>query len=389
MALNYTDYLYKLNTWDECAPITGAPGEWGARILNFIEGGRYKFLKYLIKGSEAVLLRAWDEDKQKEVLVKIGLPKITDKSSQNPVFYRKKKDLWVKAKDLFLIKFGKKGKGFARETANSLRFSFGLDNQSKAHGYLVSGGHTKYGYIPEVYSIGRAPKVYGVIEFIPGVNLIEYIPGLDDELEKIELFYNMLKLLYHSCHQYAIVHSDLKPDNWLVINKSPVLLDFGISKDLNRTTKLTRMGDGLGSELYASKTQRRAAYLRGFKDDLYTILLTFWCIWNSGEPTGEQIYAEDDEKIFPPSIFPFSLREIYKKGIALEYDDVTLLINDVEEVLNERKNIVHKCLMKKRLETLENKVFEKAKVVGIDDIEIRLKKIETALSLFFGGFENV
>ena len=389
MAPNYTDYLYKLNAWDDCSPISGAPPEWGSKILNFIEGGRYKYLKYLIKGSEAVLIRAWDEDKQKEVLVKIGLPKITDKSSENPVFYRKKKDLWVKAKDLFLVKFGKKSKGFARETANSLRFSFGLDNQSKAHNYLVSGGYSKYGYIPEVYSIGRAPKVYGVMEYMPGLNLIEYMTGLGDELKKIELFYNMLKLLYHSCHQHAMIHSDLKPDNWLIVNESPVLLDFGISKDLKRTTKLTRLGDGLGSELYASKTQRRAAYLRGFKDDLYTILLTFWCIWNGGEPTGEQIYAEDDEKIFPPSVFPFALRTVYQKGIELGYDDVTLLINDIEEILHDRQKVIDKSIIEKRLEALENRGFDATANSDIKSIEARLERIETSLSLFFRGFENV
>ncbi len=109
---------------------------------------------------------------------------------------------------------------------------------------LLDGGSTP----------GGAP--YLVMEYIEGVPLDEWCmhEGLD---ERLRIFVSICKTLQFA-HQQLIVHCDLKPSNVLVRKDgTPVLLDFGIARAVDRADGASA---GMSSHLtprYASPEQTR------------------------------------------------------------------------------------------------------------------------------------
>ncbi len=72
-------------------------------------------------------------------------------------------------------------------------------------------------------------------------------------------------------HENSIVHRDIKPDN-IMFRKdgTAVLLDFGIAKHMDSTTKITRTGTSVGTPQYMSPEQCNAEDIDG-RSDIYSL----------------------------------------------------------------------------------------------------------------------
>jgi len=97
---------------------------------------------------------------------------------------------------------------------------------------------------------------YLVLEYVQGARVDEYCrqAGLDTRA-RIELFLELLSAVAHA-HRNLIVHRDIKPANVLVTTAGAVkLLDFGISKLVDRDALLTRSDHAMLTPEYASPEQ--------------------------------------------------------------------------------------------------------------------------------------
>ncbi len=109
--------------------------------------------------------------------------------------------------------------------------------------------------IVKVYSMGELPSgsPYYAMEYLP-------YPALDDILlregdlsaERTISYLRQMASAFDHFHPTGVVHRDLKPANIIIAeNERLVLVDFGLARDINRTT-LTKTGAMIGTPLYLS-----------------------------------------------------------------------------------------------------------------------------------------
>jgi serine/threonine protein kinase len=93
-------------------------------------------------------------------------------------------------------------------------------------------------------------------------------------------------------HRKGIVHRDIKPANILFCNDgTPILTDFGIAKQLEQDTRLTRDGAAMGSPDYLSPEQAECKPLDG-RTDIYGLGIVFYEMLTGRKPYQGGSYIE-------------------------------------------------------------------------------------------------
>ena len=142
--------------------------------------------------------------------------------------------------------------------------------------------------------------------YVKGRSLLEEIADAGGSLPIARVRYVSRQIAagLAALHEHNIVHRDLKPANVLVGDDDVVrLLDFGVSRFLDRTT-ITSRGDLMGSPAYASPEQ-----IRGDADlatDLWAVGIVMYELLAGrrpfdGDDLGALIDAIRDEQPEPPS----------------------------------------------------------------------------------------
>lgn len=186
---------------DDRHPTEGNPPMEGRRL------GRYRLLDLLGEGGMGVVFRAVDEDLGREVAIKM------------------------------------------LKTAQS----YGAGQLERFHREAKNTARLRHPGIATLYEIGRdGDVVYLSLELIAGK---PFDPRAGELPSRVALLEKVARAVQYA-HEQGVLHRDLKPGNVLVDRDgAPHLLDFGLSRDLDQESELTRSGAFFGTPSYASPEQ--------------------------------------------------------------------------------------------------------------------------------------
>ncbi|WP_372367548.1 protein kinase [Candidatus Uabimicrobium sp. HlEnr_7] len=162
--------------------------------------------------------------------------------------------------------------------------------------------------IIKIYDVKQLENYsYIVMEFIDGLPLNKAIKAYGISFRKsIEIIKQVASLLEYT-HKNNIIHRDIKPENILIRrNLKPLLMDFGIAKNLNKVTQLTLEGELLGTPHYIAPEQAGLGDKNSPATDIYSLgAVLYEVICGSppftGETDFEVLYNVANQKVMPPS----------------------------------------------------------------------------------------
>ena len=115
--------------------------------------------------------------------------------------------------------------------------------------------------IVTVYEVGEAKGVpFLVMEYVEGKPLSEIIKRkLPGDRRVVTWMIKIAEAVQHA-HEHGIIHRDLKPGNVMIdAQGEPVVMDFGLAKDLVANAQLTMTDEIVGTPSYMSPEQVKGA----------------------------------------------------------------------------------------------------------------------------------
>lgn len=203
--------------------------------------------------------------------------------------------------------------------------------------------------IVSIFDVGNEEGLhYIVMEYIEGKTLKEYI----DEKhilpwrEAVGYAIQIAKGL-EQAHKNSIIHRDIKPHNIIMKNDGVLkVTDFGIAR-ANVQSTMTCEDSAIGSVHYISPEQARGGYTDE-RSDIYSLgvvlyeMLTGVVPFESERPVTVAIMHLQDKPVPPREhnlSIPLPLERIVLKAMAkeisLRYKNVSEMISELEDVLND------------------------------------------------------
>jgi serine/threonine protein kinase len=131
-----------------------------------------------------------------------------------------------------------------------------------------------------------------VLDYVPGGSLEEIFADPKASVEKkLELLEQVGRAVHH-VHQLNVVHRDLKPSNVLVSGGVAKVTDFGVSRNLDRETRLTETGSKLGTPIYMAPEQVLGSKDVGPRADVYALGGMIYQVLTGAVPHGRGVPTE-------------------------------------------------------------------------------------------------
>jgi predicted Ser/Thr protein kinase len=92
-------------------------------------------------------------------------------------------------------------------------------------------------------------------------------------MQQVALLVRKLAVALDEAHRAGVVHRDLKPDNIIITKRGePVIMDFGLARRADSTSRLTQQGTIMGTPAYMAPEQARGNLdLIGPASDIYSL----------------------------------------------------------------------------------------------------------------------
>ncbi len=119
-----------------------------------------------------------------------------------------------------------------------------------------AAGRLRHEGIVSVFDVGEhAGDPFIVMDYIEGETLSAVLRRGASPVEIARLVAAIARAVHHA-HGHGIVHRDLKPGNVLIDGEGrPLVTDFGLARDAESASELTRLGDALGTPIYMAPEQ--------------------------------------------------------------------------------------------------------------------------------------
>ena len=141
-------------------------------------------------------------------------------------------------------------------------------------GRLIASLH--HPNIITIHDLGRLDdgRVYIAMEYIDGETLEHRLSRPVGADQAVSILRNLAECLAY-VHEHGVIHRDIKPANILYRKDGTmVLTDFGIAKQIDSDSNITREGDMIGSPGYMSPEQAQAKAI-DHRTDLYSAGVIF------------------------------------------------------------------------------------------------------------------
>ncbi|WP_372370104.1 serine/threonine protein kinase [Candidatus Uabimicrobium sp. HlEnr_7] len=112
--------------------------------------------------------------------------------------------------------------------------------------------------IIKIYEFGQSGEnLYLSMQYVEGAPLSDLIPQKMSMLKIAEIVAKTARALDYA-HSKKIIHRDIKPSNIMMEKDNPILMDFGLAKEVQGNAKLTKTGAMLGTPSYMAPEQVKA-----------------------------------------------------------------------------------------------------------------------------------
>lgn len=203
--------------------------------------------------------------------------------------------------------------------------------------------------IVQVYEVGEHDgRPYFSLELVQGGNLAENLAGTPLPAREAAELAERLARAIHAAHQAGIIHRDLKPSNVLLTRDGqPKITDFGLAKQADGQSDLTRTGAVLGTPSYMAPEQAsgRTGEI-GPAADTYALgatlyeLLTGRPPFKGVSPMDTMLQVLNDEPVPPSRLNPKVPRDLeticlkcLHKEIGKRYGSAAELADDLQRFL--------------------------------------------------------
>jgi len=167
--------------------------------------------------------------------------------------------------------------------------------------------------IVKIYDIGATDEaVFMAMEYLKGGTLTQRIKSGQMVAGDAIKIVAQVAMALHVSHRQNIIHRDLKPSNIMFRNHfTPVLVDFGIARDIETDLALTNTGMMIGTPRYMSPEQLAGKEV-GAPSDIYSLGLVFYRLltgdlpFNATEPIALAIQQINE----PPPPLPEQYAEL-------------------------------------------------------------------------------
>ncbi|MCH7727172.1 MAG: serine/threonine protein kinase, partial [Planctomycetes bacterium] len=209
----------------------------------------------------------------------------------------------------------------------------------------------KHSNIVQIHEIGEHDgRPFFALELVPDGDLLEFLNGEPQPARDSAAMVETLARAIHYAHEHGVIHRDLKPANILLDNQdsastksqhdtskqsresqdsqrsssqirfvgpTPKITDFGLAKQLDTDSELTRTGSVLGTPLYMSPEQAAGRVREiGPASDIYSLGAILYLMLTARPPfQGEGVaqtllMVQNNEPVPPTKLSPRLPRDL-------------------------------------------------------------------------------